>query len=300
MDAPPPTVEESPGGDDGIFPESFEGAPAPLSGGLETDQITKEEIAPGIVKPELPAILDSTASDMLPEEEPILGHEEQRASPISRKREVEEVVYDYDDDDEEQDLGAGVGEIKEEIVPQQYDATPHQPTATLLALPPAPHRGGQYRACHHCGARHIVGQMLCLSCGVAIIKPSSQKQRKRVRAARWFAAEAASQAAGKPKNELSIQEILNEMRRDYSTSRGSQSLDGEALDKAKQQLKQAQKRGFSTIIERFDNDVDFTFHSVAGGFDDHFRLADFSFNFRKLICRAFGEACKAHLNDLFH
>ena len=31
-----------------------------------------------------------------------------------------------------------------------------------------------------------------------------------------------------------------------------------------------------------------------------FRLADFSFNFRKLICRAFGEACKAQLNDLFH
>ena len=56
------------------------------------------------------------------------------------------MIYDYDDDDEEQDLGAGVGEIKEEIVPQQYDATPHQPTATLLALPPAPHRGGQYRA----------------------------------------------------------------------------------------------------------------------------------------------------------
>ena len=28
--------------------------------------------------------------------------------------------------------------------------------------------------------------------------------------------------------------------------------------------------------------------------DDHFRLADFSFNLRKLICRAFGEACKAH------
>ena len=273
MDAPP-SVEESPGGDDGIFPESFEGAPAPLSGGLETDQITKEEIAPGIVKPELPAILDSTASDMLPEEEPILGREEQRASPISRKREVEEVIYDYDDDDEEQDLGAGVGEIKEEIVPQQYDATPHQPTATLLALPPAPHRGGQYRACPHCGARHIVGQMLCLSCGVAIIKPSSQKQRKRVRTARWFAAEAASQAAGKPKNELSIQEILNEMRRDYSTSRGSQSLDGEALDKAKQQLKQAQKRGFSTIIERFDNDVDFTLHSVAGGFDREFLLIE--------------------------
>ena len=28
--------------------------------------------------------------------------------------------------------------------------------------------------------------------------------------------------------------------------------------------------------------------------DDHFRLADFSFNLRKLICRAFGGACKSH------
>ena len=35
---------------------------------------------------------------------------------------------------------------------------------------------------------------------------------------------------------------MNEMRRDYSTSRRSQSLDGEALEKAKQQLMQAQKK----------------------------------------------------------
>ena len=67
-----------------------------------------------------------------------------------------------------------------------------------------------------------------------------------------------------------MQEVLNEMHRDYSTSRGSQLLDGEALEKAKQQLKQAQKKGFSSIIERFDNDVDFTLHSVAGGFDHEF------------------------------
>ena len=145
----PRPVVENPEEDDGIFPESFEGAPAPLSGGLAEEQITKEEIAPGIVKPEVPAILDATASDVLPEEEPILDREEQRASPISRKREAEEVLYDYEDDEEEPDLGGGIGDIKEEIVPQQYDATPHQPTATVLALPPAPHRGGQYRACPH-------------------------------------------------------------------------------------------------------------------------------------------------------
>ena len=44
----------------------------------------------------------------------------------------------------------------------------------------------------------------------------------------------------------------------------------------------------------------FRVKGVPAGEDDHFRLADFSFNFRKLICRAFGEACKAQLNDLFH
>ena len=49
-----------------------------------------------------------------------------------------------------------------------------------------------------------------------------------------------------------------------------QSLDGEALEKAKQQLKQAQKKGFASILDRFDNDVDFTLHSVAGGFDREF------------------------------
>ena len=161
-------------------------------------------------------------------------------------------MYDYDDDEEKPDIGGGIGDIKEEIVPQQYDATPHQPTATVLALPPAPHRCGQYRACPHCGARHIVGQMLCLSCGVAIIKPSSQKQRKKVKTARWFAAEAASQAAGKPRSELSAQEVLNEMRRDYSTSRGSQSLDGEALEKANPQRRWRVRPGIPCHRRRAD------------------------------------------------
>ena len=251
----------------------MEGIPAPLSGGLEEQQVTKEEIAPGIAKPELPAILDATAADVLPKEESVLDQDqgEQPATPVSRKREAEEVLYDYeDDDDDEPDYGGGIGDMAEEIVPQQYEATPHQPTTTVLALPPAPHRGGQYRACPHCGARRIVGQMLCLSCGAAIIKASSQKQRKKIKTARWFAAEAASQAAGKPRSELTVHEVLSEMRRDYSTSRGSQSLDGEALEKAKQQLKQAQKKGFASILDRFDNDVDFTLHSVAGGFDREF------------------------------
>ena len=60
------------------------------------------------------------------------------------------------------------------------------------------------------------------------------------------------------------------MVRDYTTSRVSQSLDGEALDKAKQQLKLAVKRGYGTILERFDNDVDYTMHSISAGYDREF------------------------------
>ena len=45
-------------------------------------------------------------------------------------------------------------------------------------------------------------------------------------------------------------------------------MDGEALDKAKQQLKLAIKKGFSSIV--FDNDVDYTMHSVAAGYDREF------------------------------
>ena len=47
-------------------------------------------------------------------------------------------------------------------------------------------------------------------------------------------------------------------------------MDGEALDKAKQQLKLATKKGYTTILERFDNDVEYTMHSVSGGYDRDF------------------------------
>ena len=112
--------------------------------------------------------------------------------------------------------------------------------------------------------------MVCLGCGAHIVKPSSQKQRKRIKTARWFAEEAASKASGKPRHQLTPEEVMSEMVRDYTTSRGSQSLDGEALDKAKQQLKLAVKRGYSTMLERFDNDVDYTMHSISAGYDREF------------------------------
>ena len=93
----------------------------------------------------------------------------------------------------------------------------------------------------------------------SIIKPSSQKQCKRVKTARWFAEDAASRSSGKPRDQLTSD--IGGMLRDRTTSRGSQSPDSEALDKVKQQLKLAQKQGYSSIVDRFDTDVDFTMYS---------------------------------------
>eukprot|EP00439_Symbiodinium_sp_Y106_P066528 s1696_g10.t2 len=190
-DAPPQTIIENPEEDDGIFSESLEGIPAPPSGGLEEQQVTKEEIAPGIAKPELPAILDATAADVLPKEESVLDQDqgEQPATPVSRKRGAEEVLYDCeDDDDDELDYGGGIGDMKEEISTMR-----HRASRQLRRRPKQLENQGASSLC-----------------------------TRRLR------------------------------RRNNSSS------------------KRRRRASFASILDRFDNDVDFTLHSVAGGFDREF------------------------------
>ena len=150
---------------------------------------------------------------------------------------------------------------------------PPQPEAEYLPLP-APETGGRKRACPGCGFQHFVGQMICLGCGGSIIKASSQQQRKRVKTGRWFQEEAAARATGKRKSDLTVEDVLTNMRTEAG-GRGLQSLDSAALEKAKQICKLAEKSGYSTIVERFDNDVEFTLSSVRQGYDrDFLRIED--------------------------
>ena len=152
-------------------------------------------------------------------------------------------------------------------------AMPPQPVAEYLSLP-APETGGRKRACPGCGFQHFVGQMICLGCGGSIIKASSQQQRKRVKTGRWFQEEAAARATGKRKSDLTVEDVIMNMRTEAG-GRGLQSLDSAALEKAKQIYKLAEKKGFSTIVERFDNDVEFTLASVRQGYDREFlRIED--------------------------
>ena len=105
--------------------------------------------------------------------------------------------------------------------------------------------------------QHHVGQMICLGCGGSIIKASSQQQRRRVKAGRWFQEEAAARATGKRRSELAVDDVISNMRREAG-NRGLQSLDSAALEKAKQIFKLAERQGYSSIVDRFDNDVEYT------------------------------------------
>ena len=108
--------------------------------------------------------------------------------------------------------------------------------------------------------------MICLGCGGSIIKASSQQQRHRVKTGRWFQEEAAARATGKRRSELTVDDVISNMRREAG-NRGLQSLDSAALEKAKQIFKLAERQGYSSIVDRFDNDVEYTLSSVRQGYD---------------------------------
>ena len=107
--------------------------------------------------------------------------------------------------------------------------------------------------------------MICLGCGGSIIKASSQQQRHRVKTGRWFQEEAA-RATGKRRSELTVDDVISNMRREAG-NRSLQSLDSAALEKAKQIFKLAERQGYSSIVDRFDNDVEYTLSSVRQGYD---------------------------------
>ena len=174
--------------------------------------------------------------------------------PESRKREAEAISEAVDID---VDVEADV-EIKEEVAPLHYARHRRSPRQHRWHFLQPPLWEAAIEPANTTVARST--QMICLRCGVNIVKPSSQKQRKRIKTVCWFAEEAASRAAGKPKDQLSPEEVMGEMIRNHTTVRGSQSLDGEALD----------KKAANKIIERLDKDVEYTMHSVSGGYNREF------------------------------
>ena len=209
------------------------------------------------------AIADSTACDM-----------EEEVPEATQDVSVEADTTDAAMDAEEpsvpemtpEDLALARGEA-------EAPPMPPQPEAEYLPLP-APETGGRKRACPGCGFQHFVGQMICLGCGGSIIKASSQQQRRRVKTGRWFQEEAAARATGKRKSDLTVEDVITNMRTEAG-GRGLQSLDSAALEKAKQIHKLAKRNGFSTIVERFDSDVEYTLASIRQGYDrDFLRIED--------------------------
>ena len=209
------------------------------------------------------AILDSTACDM--EEE--VPDEPQDATV---EADAADATMESTEPEAPEMTPGDLALVRGEAV---VTSLPPQPVTEFLPLP-APETGGRRRACPGCGFQHFVGQMICLGCGGSIIKASSQQQRRRVKTGRWFQEEAAAPATGKRKSDLTVEDVISNMWSEAG-GRGLQSLDSAALEKAKQIHKLADKKGFSTIVERFDNDVEFTLASIRQGYDREFlRIED--------------------------
>ncbi|CAE7263392.1 GIP, partial [Symbiodinium sp. CCMP2456] len=202
-------------------------------------------------------------------EEPPQPSEE---APASATADTDTVMVTIDDESEEAAPTAAPAAPAAERTTKPANKMPTEPPHRILP-PPAPSAGGRRRACPHCGTSHLVGQMVCLRCN-QLAKATAQSQRKRIKTDRWFQEQPAAVATGKARSRLSVEEVLANIRREVG-GRGAQSLDSVAIEKAKQMLKLANKQGYSSIVERFDSEAEYTLASFNNGYDcDFLRTQD--------------------------
>ena len=95
---------------------------------------------------------------------------------------------------------------------------------------------GRRRACAHCGTQHLVGRMVCLQCGSSIIKAACQNQRKKLKTMRWFAEEAASIALGKPCSQITAEDVVGALLRQWTSRRSVAGLGGLRKGEATERL----------------------------------------------------------------
>ncbi|CAE7890840.1 GIP, partial [Symbiodinium necroappetens] len=224
--------------------------PAPLSGGQGFD----EEV-PDTTDAPMPAILDATAADVLPEESAVLEDDgagiggmappepmtpppaEPMTPPETKEESAQEEAPEPAPDTA--DAPMAIADVKTEAAEEVEEA------ATPAAAP--------------------------IKCKAQLAKATAQSQRKRLKTDRWFQEQAAALATGKAKSRLTVDEVLANIRREVG-GRGAQSLDSVAIEKAKQMLKLAVKQGCSSIVERFETDAEYTISSLNSGFDRDFLM----------------------------
>ncbi|CAE7349128.1 GIP [Symbiodinium sp. CCMP2456] len=244
-----------------------EEVPAPLSGGHGDDDAPPVS---GTSDTPMPAILDATAADVLPEETALLEEDDGTTNRPADITEADTTMAMIDDEPEVAAAAEAPVAPKEEHVTRPAINMPTEPPHRILP-PPAPSSGGRRRACPHCGTSHLVGQMVCPRCKAQLAKATAQSQRKRIKTDRfrWFQEQAAALATGKARSRLTVEEVLANIRREVG-GRGAQSLDSVAIEKAKQMLKLANKQGCASIVERFDTDAEYTLASLNNGYDRDF------------------------------
>ena len=122
--------------------------------------------------------------------------------------------------------------------------------------------------CRKCGDWRLEGQRTCVHCGHYVTKGSRQstfrifmsQQRNKI-------LDEITRATGQR-----LWEIDSASVRKAASShdhRGAQSVDGRAISLAKQSLKQFTKHGFTSMVDKFDNDADYALHAVRNGLENN-------------------------------
>ena len=150
-----------------------------------------------------------------------------------------------------------------QVVPDEGMAT--RSTAPATQAPrPGWNRGITQVQCVSCGKLRLEGQHKCFHCGYYVTRGATQSAfRMWMARERSHVLDALAEQFGKGLWELDAAKI----RQAAGTHdlRGQQSVDGRAIMLARQNLKGFMKHGYTSMVDKFDQDDTYAIHAIKGG-----------------------------------
>ena len=175
---------------------------------------------------------------------------------------------------EEPDVDADVIEVspsgRNRLTEGQLQVVPDEGVATRSTAPatqaprPGWKRGITQIQCVNCGKLRLEGQHKCFHCGYYVTRGATQSAfRMWMARERSHVLDALAEQFGKGLWEMDAAKI----RQAAGTHdlRGQQSVDGRAIMLARQNLKGITKHGYTSMVDKFDQDDTYAIHAIKGG-----------------------------------
>ena len=150
-----------------------------------------------------------------------------------------------------------------QVVPDEGVATRSTAPATQAPRPGWKREITQIQ-CVNCGKLRLEGQHKCFHCGYYVTRGATQSAfRMWMARERSHVLDALAEQFGKGLWEMDAAKI----RQAAGTHdlRGQQSVDGRAIMLARQNLKGIMKHGYTSMVDKFDQDDTYAIHAIKGG-----------------------------------